>query len=160
MARAKARAAGKRDELIKSEARERHLEDFIGLWSAAVKAWREMATEMHAKYEHTAEYEIISGLSMMLELEERTYRQNLNIDLVHSLIPRRCIGARKSMEPLTLRYGDNEEKAFHTNIVSMAIAMSRSMEAAETWPIQIVRYRRNGLPKAQTRRHGLLQHHA
>lgn len=73
MARARERAAGKRDQVIKSEDRVRHLEDFIGLWNAAIKAWRDMAEKVHAKYESTAEYEIVSGLPIMLVLEERKY---------------------------------------------------------------------------------------
>lgn len=114
--RARVRASGKRDELVKSEERVRHLEDFIGLWNAAIKAWREMALEMHKKYESTAEYEIVSGLPIMLILEERKhacFSFKLNPDLRISI----RAGARKSMEPLTTRYGDNEEKAWTTNIV-------------------------------------------
>lgn len=103
MERARIRASGKRDEVMKSENRVRHLEDYLGLWGAAIKAWREMATQIHKKYESTAEYEIVSGLPIMLILEERKSLMKLSRS-IYNVYP--SAGARKSMEPLTVRYGD------------------------------------------------------
>lgn len=80
--RAVERAGGAHLAAIEKEGRKRHLEDFIGLWNAAVDTFRDVTTTMMNKHKSTTEYEIHTGSSVLLQLEEGMWslRQNDEVE--------------------------------------------------------------------------------
>lgn len=94
--KAQARTETTLSETIRKEGRTRHLEDFIGLWVAASKSFHKTADQVANKHQKTREYEISTGLKILMTLQE---------------------DAMRKMQFLIDEYGSNEDKARHTNVV-------------------------------------------
>lgn len=65
------RAKGGHAREVVQEKRQHHLQDILGMWVAATRAFRTAAERIVAKHRETCEYEIQTGLALMLRLEDR-----------------------------------------------------------------------------------------
>lgn len=65
------RARGGHARQVAQERRQQHLQDILGLWVAATRAFRTAAERIETKHRGTCEYEIQAGLALMLRLEYR-----------------------------------------------------------------------------------------
>lgn len=65
------RAKGGHAREVAQERRQHHLPDILGMWVDATRAFRTAAERIMTKHRGTCEYEIQTGLALMLRLEDR-----------------------------------------------------------------------------------------
>lgn len=85
--RADKRVDGLRLETIENEGRERHMADMIGLVNAASDQFKLAASKIVAKHKSTQEYEIRTGLALMLELDTSKSMSLLNRSSLLAEVP-------------------------------------------------------------------------